>query len=349
MNLLAETIKNVPELDSNMMEQARTHVNSLIKPPSSLGKLEEIAIQLAGISGELYPNIDQKTIITMAADHGVFAEGISSNPQEVTIAQTLHFAKGLPGVCAISRVSGAKVIPVDIGINSDLPADSGVISRKIKYGTDNMAIGPAMTRNEAIRSIEVGIEMANHAVQTGTNLLGVGEMGIGNTTASTAILAVLGDCDPTDITGWGAGIGEGGVAHKISVIQKAIDVNQPTRTDAIDVLSKVGGLEIGGMAGVMLGAAANRVPIVIDGYISSVAALIAATIEPKAKAYFIPSHKTTEPGGRLTSELLGLEPMLDMNMCLGEGSGAALAFPILDAAVSMITNMPTFEDVGMNI
>lgn len=174
-------------------------------------------------------------------------------------------------------------------------------------------------------------------------------MGIGNTTASTAILAVLGDCEPADITGHGAGIGEGGLQHKISIIKRAIKVNQPNPTDPIDVLSKVGGLEIGGMAGVMLGAASNQVPVVTDGYISSVAALIAARIEPKAKAYFIPSHKTTEPGGRLASELLGLAPMLEMNMCLGEGAGAALAFPIIDAAVSMMKNMPTFADVGMEI
>lgn len=349
MHLLEKTIEKIEHLDETMMKEARIRVDSLIKPPNSLGKLEELAIQLTGITGEIYPNIDQKTIITMAADHGVYVEGISSNPQAVTMAQTLHFAQGLPGVCAISRITNAEVIPVDIGINADLPKDSGVIIRKIKYGTDNMATGPAMTREEAIRSIEIGIEMANNAILNGTKLLGVGEMGIGNTTASTAILAVLGNCEPTDITGYGAGVGEGGLQHKVSVIERAIEVNQPNPADVIDVLSKVGGLEIGGMAGVMLGAAANHVPVVIDGYISSVAALIAARIEPKAKAYFIPSHKTTEPGGRLASELLGLQPMLDMNMCLGEGSGAALAFPILDAAVSMMKNMPTFTDVGMDI
>lgn len=349
MHLLEKTIGKIEHLDKVMMKEARVRVDSLIKPPNSLGKLEELAIQLTGITGEMYPNIDQKTIITMAADHGVYAEEISSNPQEITMAQTLHFAQGLPGVCAISRITNAEVIPVDIGINVDLPKDSGVIIRKIKYGTDNMATGPAMTREEAIHSIETGIEMSNNAILNGTKLLGVGEMGIGNTTPSTAILAVLGNSDPADITGCGAGVGEGGIAHKISVIERAIEVNQPNPTDAIDVLSKVGGLEIGGMAGVMLGAAENHIPVVIDGYISSVAALVAAAIEPKAKAYFIPSHKTTEPGGRLASELLGLEPMLDMNMCLGEGSGAALAFPILDAAVSMMKNMPTFTDVGMDI
>ena len=226
---------------------------------------------------------------------------------------------------------------------------AGVIIKKIKNGTDNMAKGPAMSREEAIKSIEVGIEMANEEIQKGVNLLGTGEMGIGNTTPSTAILSVLKNCDPLEITGRGAGLGTGGIEHKAAVIRKAIEINKPDRKDAIDVLAKVGGLEIGGMAGVMLAAAANRIPVVIDGYISTISALIAARIEPKAKEYFITSHASLEPGGKLASELLGIEPMLHMDMCLGEGSGAALAFPIIEAACSMMKNMPTFEDVGMKI
>ena len=349
MRLLEETIDKIESLDEEMMEQARERVDNLTKPPKSLGKLEEIAIQLTGITRELYPAIDQKAIIVMAADHGVYEEGISSNPQEITLAQTLLFQKGFPGVCAIGRVSGANIIPVDIGIKGELPDDAEVINRKIKIGTDNMAKGPAMTREEAIRSIEVGIEITNLEAKKGVNLLGTGEMGIGNTTPSTAILSVLGNCDPLEITGRGAGVGEGGIEHKTAVIRKAIEINKPNPADVIDVLAKVGGLEIGGLAGVMLGAAANRIPVVVDGYISTVAALIAASIEPKAKEYFIASHASAEPGGRLANELLGIEPMLNMNMCLGEGSGAALAFPIIEAAVSMMKNMPTFAEVGMEI
>ena len=231
----------------------------------------------------------------MAADHGVYEEGISSNPQEVTFAQTLLIQKGFPGVCAIGRVSGAKVIAVDIGIKGEIPEDAGVINRKIKNGTANMAKGPAMTREEAIKSLEVGIEMANLRNEKGVNLLGTGEMGIGNTTPSTAILSVLANCDPSEITGKGAGVGEGGIEHKAAVIRKAIEMNKPNPNDGIDVLAKVGGLEIGGMAGVMLGAAANRIPVVVDGYISAVAALIAVSIEPIAKEYFIASHASVEP------------------------------------------------------
>ena len=349
MRLLEDTIDKIESLDEEMMEQARERVDNLIKPPKSLGRLEDIAIQLTGITRKLYPTIDQKAIIVMAADHGVYEEGISSNPQEITFAQTLLFQKGLPGVCAIGRVSGANIIPVDIGIKGEVPDDAGVIKRKIKSGTDNMAKGPAMTREEAIRSVEVGIEIANQEVEKGVNLLGTGEMGIGNTTPSTAILSILGNCDPMEITGRGAGVGEGGIEHKAAVIRKAIEINKPNSADAIDVLAKVGGLEIGGLAGVMLGAAANRIPVVIDGYISTVAALIATSIEPKAKEYFITSHASAEPGGRLANELLGIEPMLNMDMCLGEGSGAALAFPIIEAAVSMMQHMPTFAEVGMEI
>ncbi|MBD7908534.1 nicotinate-nucleotide--dimethylbenzimidazole phosphoribosyltransferase [Sporosarcina gallistercoris] len=349
MKILEETVQKIDKLDTEMIESAWKRVDSLIKPPKSLGRLEEIAVQLVGITRNPSPSVERKAMIVMAADHGVYEEGISSNPQEVTLAQTLLFQKGLTGVCAIGKVSGAKITAVDIGIKGELPEDSGVIGRKVKHGTENMAKGPAMTREEAIRSIEVGIEMANREVKNGIQLLGTGEMGIGNTTPSTAILSVLKNCDPLEITGKGAGVGPGGIEHKASVIRQAIEKNQPNPSDGIDVLAKVGGLEIGGMAGVMLGAAANRIPVVVDGYISTVAALIAAAIEPNAKDYFIASHASAEPGGRLASELLGIEPMLTMDMCLGEGSGAALAFPIIDAAVSMMNHMATFTEVGMEI
>lgn len=349
MQLLQKTIHKIEKLDEEMMAKARVRVDSLIKPPNSLGKLEDIAVQLVGITRNFNPVIDRKAVIVMAADHGVYEEGISSNPQEVTLAQTLLFPKRLTGVCALSRVSRANVVAVDIGVKGEIPDDAGVIKRKIKNGTDNMTKGPAMTREEAIKSLEVGIEIVNQEIKKGINLLGTGEMGIGNTTASTAVLSVLGNCDPLEITGSGAGVGKGGIEHKAKVIRKAIETNKPNPADGIDVLARVGGLEIGGMAGVMLGAAANQIPIVVDGYISTVAAIIAASIEPKAKEYFIASHASAEPGGRMASELLGIEPMLRMDMCLGEGSGAALAFPIVEAAVSMIKHMATFAEVGMEI
>jgi len=349
MNLLQETIGKIEPLDQMKMNEARMRVDNLVKPPKSLGRLEDIAIQLAGITKTIYPVVDNKAVIVMAADHGVYEEGISSNPQNVTIIQTPLFPKGLTGVCAISKVSGTKVVAVDIGVKGDISSETGVIIRKIKHGTDNMVKGPAMTRDEAINSIEVGIEIANKEIESGAQLLGVGEMGIGNTTPSTAILSVLAGVDPVEITGVGAGIGEGGIDHKAKVIDEAIKLNQPDPKDGIDILSKVGGLEIGGMAGVILAAAAKRIPVVVDGYISTAAALIAAAIEPKAKGFMITSHVSLEPGAKVASELLGIHPLMEMNMRLGEGSGAALVIPIIESACSMIKHMATFDEVGMEI
>ncbi|CAM5215282.1 Nicotinate-nucleotide--dimethylbenzimidazole phosphoribosyltransferase OS=Lysinibacillus sphaericus OX=1421 GN=cobT PE=3 SV=1 [Lysinibacillus sphaericus] len=348
MQLLQQTLQQIQHANNEIMEKARDYIDSLSKPPSSLGKLESLAIQLAGITGELYPKIDNKAIIVCAGDHGVCDEDVTSNPQDVTFLQTLNFPKGITGVCAIANITNAKIVTVDVGVKQDIPLDAGVIIKKIKYGTDNMAKGSAMTREEAIQSIEVGIEVATAEIAQGVNVLGTGEMGIGNTTPSAAILSVLHACHPQEVTGFGAGVGSGGIAHKVEVIQNAIALNKPNRHDAIDVLAKVGGLEIGAMAGVILAAAANRKPVVIDGFISTVAALIAYELEPKVQNYIIPSHASEEPGAKIAAELLGVEPMLHMNMRLGEGSGAALAFPILDAACSMVSNMATLaESVGL--
>lgn len=346
MELLQQTINNIQSVDSRMKEKAQDYVNSLAKPPQSLGKLESLAVQIAAINSDLRPKIDKKAMIVMAADHGVYEENITPNPQSTTVFQTLSFPKGTTGMCTIAQVTNAKVVTVDIGVKEDLPADAGVLIKKIKYGTDNMAKGPAMTHKEAIQSIEVGIEVATAEINKGINLIGIGEMGIANTTPSAAILASLHQCDPLEVTGIGAGVGTGGIEYKAEVIRKAIELNQPDSNDAIDVLAKVGGLEIGGMAGVVLAAAANRVPVVVDGYISTVAALIAFKLNPNVKDYIIPSHLSEEPGAKIAADLLGIEPMLHMNMRLGEGSGAALAFPILDAACSMVTNMATLEDAA---
>lgn len=346
MQLLQQTIQQIQEIDKQMEEKARKYVDSLAKPPQSLGKLESLAIQMSAITGELYPKIDNKAMIVMAADHGVYEENVTPNPQGTTVFQTLSFPKGTTGMCTIAKVTNAKVVTVDIGVKEDLPEDAGVIIKKIKYGTDNMAKGPAMSREEAIKAIEVGIEVATEQINKGINLIGIGEMGIANTTPSAAILSVFHGCDPLEVTGIGAGVGAGGIEYKAEVIRKAIELNQPDASDAIDVLAKVGGLEIGGMAGVVLAAAANRVPVVVDGYISTVSALIAYKLNPNVKDFIIPSHLSEEPGAKIAANILGIEPMLHMNMRLGEGSGAALAFPILDAACSMVTNMVTLEEAS---
>ncbi|MCC5910960.1 MAG: nicotinate-nucleotide--dimethylbenzimidazole phosphoribosyltransferase [Clostridiaceae bacterium] len=349
MELLKTTIEKIQDLDQEVMDKARSRVDQLIKPPKSLGRLEDLAVQLAGIRREIKPRVDKKAIIVMAGDHGVCDEGVAPNPQVVTVLQTLNFPKGVTGVCTLAKVTNAEVVTVDIGIKEDIDPNAGVIIKKIKYGTDNMAQGAAMTRDEAIKALEVGIEVANEKIKEGVTLLGTGEMGIGNTTASTAILSVIGDIPPSEITGRGAGLSQEGILHKVKVIEKAIEVNKPNPQDGIDVLSKVGGLEIAGMAGVMLTAAANKIPVVVDGYISTAAALIAVTIEPKVKDYLIPSHASLEPGGKRGSELLGIKPMIHMDMCLGEGSGAALAFAIIEAACNMMNDMITFEEAGISI
>lgn len=346
MSLLQQTIEQIKPTNQAKHDEAMNYIDSLAKPPKSLGKLEKLAAQLAAINDGQFPTISKKAVIVCAGDHGVCDEGVTTNPQSVTVFQTLGFPKGTTGVCAIAKSVGAEVVPVDVGVLEDLPADAGVVLKKVKHGTDNMRKGPAMSRDEAIRSIEAGIEVANEQIASGVNLLATGEMGIGNTTPSAAILAVLEGVDPDKVTGFGAGVGEGGIAYKAQVIREAIALNQPNKDDVIDVLAKVGGLEIGAMAGVTLAAAANGVPIVVDGYISTVSACIAAELNPAVKHYIIPSHASEEPGARIAAARLGVEPMLHMNMRLGEGSGAVLAFPIVEAALSMATEMVTLQQAA---
>lgn len=348
MSLLEQTIKSISTLDEGAMTKAKERMDNLIKPPGSLGRLEDIVIQLAGITGELFPRVDKKSVIVMAADHGVYEEGIAAFPQAVTIIQTNNFPKGVTGVCAIAKQTGADVIPVDIGIKGEI-GEPGIIKEKIMYGTNNMVKGPAMSREDAIRSIEVGIRIATQEINRGKNILATGEMGIGNTTPSSAIVSVLGGFDPREVTGIGANYPTEKLDYKAEVIRRAIEINKPNPEDGIDVLAKVGGLEIGGMTGVMIAGAAKRIPVVVDGFISTAAALIACKIEPKVKDFLIPSHFSMEKGAKKASELLGLEPMLNMNMRLGEGSGAVLAFNIIEAAVYINNEMITFEEAGIPI
>lgn len=346
MESLKQTLEKIGELDKEAMKKVRVRVDNLIKPKGSLGRLEEIVERLAGITGDAFPKVDNRAVIVMAGDHGVYDEGVAPDPQILTAIQTCNFPKGITGVCALAKQAKADVISVDIGVAVDLE-EPKVINRKIKYGTDNMAKGPAMSRAEAVKALEVGIEIATEEINKGRNLLTTGEMGIGNTTPSAAIVSVLGGYDPNEIAGRGAGLSEKKVIHKAKVIKRAIEVNKPDSTDGIDVLSKVGGLEIGGMAGVMLGAAANRVPVVVDGFIATAAALIACTIEPKVKNYLFASHASMEKGAAKASELLGLKPMLNMEMRLGEGTGGVMTFNIIEAATFMNNEMATFEEIGI--
>lgn len=348
MSLIESICKNIYPLDTRFMEQAQARQDRLIKPQGSLGKLEDISIKLAGIYGSKYFDTTKKIVLSFACDHGVYEEGVAPNNQNITLLQSMNFPKKINGVGTISKFVGSDVQLIDVGINCDEPIE-GVIDCKIRKSTSNMAKGPAMTRQEAIRAIEIGIEMSEKYIQEDYKVIGIGEMGIANTTPSAAIISVIAGCDPQEVTGMGAGLKKELLAHKAQVIRTAIEINQPNPTDGIDILQKVGGFEIGSMAGVILGCSANRVPVVLDGFISYAAALIAVNINPRCKDYMIASHYSAEPGTKKALELLGLDPFLKMDMRLGEGSGAALAFNMIEAANYVYKNMLTFDEVDMGM
>lgn len=347
MDLLNEAISNIKPLNKEAMDKARERQNSLTKPAGSLGVLEEISIQLAGITGNVINEVDRKTIVVMAGDHGVTDEGVSAFPKEVTSQMVLNFINGGAGINVLARHVGAEVIVVDIGVATEIN-HSDVINRKVKLGTANFAREPAMTRDEAIQAIEVGIEVAYKEIEKGTRILATGDMGIGNTTPSSAILAALTGKPIDSLVGYGTGINNGVLDHKRKVIEEAINMLEPDKNDPIDVLAKVGGLEIAGLAGLILGAASKRTPIVIDGFISGAAALVAGRLCPDAKNYMIASHVSVEPGHRLILDELGLKPTLYMDMRLGEGTGAALAMGIVEAATKVIKEMATFEEASVS-
>jgi nicotinate-nucleotide--dimethylbenzimidazole phosphoribosyltransferase len=337
----------IKTLDSTVMQQAQIRLDSLIKPLGSLGKLEKIAVQLAGISGQTLNNYPQRCVVVMCADNGVWEEGVTTCPQEITTSQTLNFAKGICGINVFARHGGADLRIVDIGVKDNL-SHPGIINRKIRPGTWNMAKGPAMTREEATQGLEVGIAMVAQLVGEGYGLLGTGEMGAGNTSTSSAVVMALTGCDAQDAVGKGAGLDEAGYRNKQQVIRQALAVNRPEPGDPLDVLTKVGGFDLAGLTGCFLGAAYYRIPIVIDGFISAAAALLAARFNPLAREFMIPSHVSAEPGFEIIMRELRLEPLLDLGMRLGEGTGCPLAFQIIDAATKMIAEMATFEEATMS-
>jgi nicotinate-nucleotide--dimethylbenzimidazole phosphoribosyltransferase len=347
-DLIDRTIKEIAPLDEAAMAAARARQDQLTKPPGSLGRLEELSIQLAGIFGEATPVIRKKTVILAAGDHGVVAEGVSAYPQDVTPAMVMNFLGGGAAINVLSSHAGADIIILDAGVAADLPEHPLLRSVKIGRGTDNIAVGPAMTREQAIQCLETGIETAWEQIAAGSDLLACGDMGIGNTTPSSAITSVVTGADTGVTTGRGTGLDDAGLAHKASVVQRAIDVNKPDPKDGLDILMKVGGFEIGVLAGVFLGAAAGKRPVVVDGFISGAAALIAHAISPEAGQRFIASHQSVEPGHRLALSHMGLEPLLDMGMRLGEGSGAALSMHIIEAAAKCLANMATFAEAGVS-
>ncbi len=348
MNKINKVVKGITGLDHQLMDKAQERLNNLTKPLGSLGRLEELARQVVGITAKENPEFKNKIIFTLAADHGVTDEGVSAFPKEVTAQMVYNFLRGGAGINVLARHVGAKVIVVDIGVAEDLKDTTGLIIRKIGYGTKNMAKGTAMTRNQAIKSIETGIEIFEEEMRDGLDIVGTGEMGIGNTTSACAITAVFTKFEVEDITGRGTGIGEQGLKNKIQVIKEAIRINKPDPRDAIDVLTKVGGFEIGGLVGIILAAASRRVPVVIDGFISGAAALIAFGIEPRTKEYMIASHCSVEIGHKAILDYIGLKPILDLNLRLGEGTGAALGISIIEAGIKILTQMATFTSAGVS-
>jgi len=348
MEKLLSIIKQIEPIDHKLMEEAQKRLDSLTKPLGSLGRLEELAKKVVGITRKMSPGVDKKVIVVMAGDHGVTEEKVSAYPQEVTAQMVLNFARGGAGINVLARHIGAKVIVVDMGVAVDLDEELHIVNKKIAYGAKNFLKGPAMTREEAIQSIEAGIEVIEEIGKERLDILGIGDMGIGNTTPSSAIIAAFSGCNVREVTGRGTGINDETFNRKVKVIEKGISINAPDPEDPIDVLSKVGGFEIGGLAGCVLAAAAYRVPVVIDGFISTAGALIATEMAPTAKEYIIASHISQEVGHRLMLERMGLKPLLDLHLRLGEGTGAALGMSLVEAGVKILKEMATFADAAVS-
>ena len=346
-NLIDQTLAKIIPPDQSAMDAARARQDTLTKPQGSLGRLEELSITLAGIFMDPIPKINRKAVILAAGDHGVVAEGVSAYPQEVTPAMVGNFLAGGAAINVLARHVGASIVVLDAGVAVDLPDDPAMRAVKIGRGTANMAIGPAMSREDAIKCIEAGIAAADEQIAKGADLIAFGDMGIGNTTPSSAITAVVTGADPSVTTGRGTGLDDPALAHKVEVVRRSIEVNKPDAKDGLDLLAKVGGFEIGMLAGAMLGTAAAHRPAVVDGFISGAAALIAWTLAPTLSHYLIASHQSVEPGHRIGMETMGLTPLLDMGMRLGEGSGATLAMPIIEAAAKCLAEMATFADAGV--
>jgi nicotinate-nucleotide--dimethylbenzimidazole phosphoribosyltransferase len=347
METILELAKSIPPLDRGATEQAIARQQQLTKPTGSLGRLEAIAIQMAGITGEVLPILPLKAVIVMAADHGVTEEGVSAYPAAVTPQMVYNFLRGGAAINALARQAEAEVIVVDIGVAAEL-AHPRLLSRKIRMGTANMVLGPAMTREEALEATDVGIEVLELLAKQDIDLLAIGEMGIGNTTAASAITVSL-TGEPIElVTGRGTGINDEQLAHKVHIIQRALAQNEPDAQDPIDVLAKVGGLEIAGLVGVIIAAAAQRIPVILDGFIAGTAALVAFSINPTVRDYLFAGHVSVERGHQIILEKMGLFPLLNLELRLGEGTGAVLAMHVIEAALRTHGEMATFGEAGVS-
>lgn len=341
---LKSLLEKITPPDEAAMSAAKIRQDQLAKPPESLGRLEELSIQLAGITGKVHNTMEHTHLLVFAADNGVVEEGVSSAPQSVTLMQTINLTRAKTGASTLCKEFGVGITVCDVGVNAEI-RDPAVLNRKIAFGTGNIVKGPAMTREQAISAILTGAGLAIHTEADG---IGIGEMGIGNTTTSSAILSVLLDLPVEAVTGRGGGITDEAFQVKKDVIRRAIALNRPDKNDVVDVLSKVGGFDLAAMCGAFLGAAASKRPVVIDGFISVVAALCAVRLNPLVRHYLVPSHASFEIGYKLAMEEMGLQPILLLGMRLGEGSGCPLAFQVLRAACSIINHMATFQQAGID-
>mgnify|MGYP002399208478 CR=1 FL=1 len=347
MTLLEATLAKIKPVDEALLAKAQAKLDNKTKPQGSLGRLEEVARRFAAITEDLSPDTAKKVIFTFAGDHGIVEEGVSLFPKEVTPQMVLNFLRGGAGVNVLARHSGAEVRVVDVGVDYDFEPAPGLIIKKVAKGTRNFAKGPAMTAAEAVAAVEVGIALAEEAKKEGVAMVGTGEMGIGNTSPSSAIIAAIAGCTVREVTHRGTGIGDAALENKIRVIQAGLDLNRPDPKDPMDVLTKVGGLEIAGIAGLVLGAAANRLPVVVDGFISTAGALIASEMHPSVRDYIFTAHTSVEIGHQMMMERIGVKPLLDLQFRLGEGTGAALAMGLIEAGVKVLKEMATFEEAGV--
>jgi len=344
---LKKRLSRIEPIKQSFLALAQARLDRLTKPLGSLGQLEEIAKRYVAIVENLNPKADKKIIYTFAGDHGVVAEGVSAYPKEVTPQMVYNFLRRGAGINVLARHAGAQVVVVDIGVDHEFQPVEGLIIRKVARGTGNMVRGPAMSREQALQAVFVGLEMADHAREQRADLVGTGDMGIGNTTPSSAILSSLTGIPVSQVTYRGTGIDDATLGQKIQTIEKAIARNNPDPKDPLDVLAKVGGFEIAGIAGLIIGCASHRIPVVVDGFISTAGAMIAASLNPEIKGYLFAAHQSVEVGHRFMWEYIGQEPILNLSLRLGEGTGAALAMFIIEAAVKVLNEMATFTEAGV--
>jgi nicotinate-nucleotide--dimethylbenzimidazole phosphoribosyltransferase len=348
MDTISTTLSRIKPVILELLQNTRTRLDHKTKPLGSLGRLEEFACRIVAISGNPDPDLTKKVIFTFAGDHGVTEEGVSLFPREVTPQMVLNFLSGGAGINVLARHVGADVRVVDVGVDYDFAGITGLIHKKVAFGTKNLAKGPAMSRTETLAALTVGIELADQCRAEGVGLVGTGEMGIGNTTPSSAIIAAISGKSVAEVTHRGTGIGDEALSYKIRAIERGLAINKPDPDDPLDVLSKVGGLEIAAIAGLVLGCAANSIPVVIDGFISTAGALIASELNPDVRDYIFAAHQSVEIGHRFMLERIGAEPILDLKLRLGEGTGAALAMSLIDAGVKILKEMATFEQAGVS-